>query len=63
MKDKRNKYIKILAQKIVDLEKQIQMGENVQECQEKIEKIMLSLNIEDMLAVDDYIMSKKLLTK
>jgi hypothetical protein len=63
MKDERNKRIKIIANKIVALEKQLQLGENVKEVQQKIEDIMSSLSVEDVLLVDDYIMKKKLLTK
>lgn len=63
MKDERNKYIKLVAQKIVKSEKEILLGENVQENQQKIEKIMSSLSFEDVLLLDDYIQRKKLLTK
>ena len=63
MKDERNKYIKLVAQKIVKAEKELLLGENVQENQQKIEKIMSSLSFEDVLLLDDYIQRKKLLTK
>lgn len=63
MKDKQNKYIKIAAQKIVKAEKELLLGENVQENQQKIENIMSSLSFEDVLLLDDYIQRKKLLTK
>jgi len=63
MKDERNKYIKLVAQKIVKAEKEILLGENVQENQQKIENIMSSLSFEDVLLLDDYIQRKKLLTK
>lgn len=63
MKDERNKYIKLVAQKIVKAEKELRLGENVQENQQKIEKIVSSLSFEDVLLLDDYIQRKKLLTK
>ena len=63
MKDKRNKHIKILAQKIVRAEKEILLGNNVQENQAKIENIMGSLTLTEALELDEYIYRKKLLTK
>lgn len=63
MKDERNKYIKLVAQKIVEAEKKLLLGKNVQENQQKIEDIMSSLSFEDVLLLDDYIQRKKLLTK
>jgi ribosomal protein S17E len=62
MKDKRNKYIKIIANKLVDLEKELQLGKNVQENRKKIKDIMDSLSLEDAIKVDSYIIKKKLLT-
>lgn len=63
MKDERNKRIKRIAQKIVNLEEGLQLGKNVKENQQKIEDIMSSLSVEDMLQIDEYITKKKLLTK
>lgn len=63
MKDKQNKYLKIAAQKIVKAEKELLLGKNIQENQQKIENIMSSLSFEDVLLLDDYIQRKKLLTK
>ena len=63
MKDKQNKHLKITAQKIVKAEKELLLGKNVQENQQKIENIMSSLSFEDVLLLDDYIQRKKLLTK
>ena len=63
MKDKRNKYIKILAQKIVKLEKEICLGKDVQMNQKKIQNIMESLSLSEMLEIDEYIQRKNLLTK
>ena len=63
MKDKQKQRIKILAQKIADLESEIRLGENVQENQKKIENIVSSLSFEDMIRIDDYIFKKKFLTR
>ena len=63
MKDERNKRIKRIAQKIVNLEEELQLGKKVKENQQKIEDIMSSLSVEDMLQIDEYITKKKLLTK
>ena len=63
MKDKRNKRIKILANKIVQIEEQIALGNNVQENQNKIQSITDSLTLEEILQVDEYITRKKLFTK
>ena len=62
MKDEQNKRIKILAQKIVKAETEMRLGKDVQENQRKIENIVSSLSFEDMIAVDDYIYRKNMLT-
>lgn len=62
MKDEK-KRIKRLAEKIVQLEKQAREGKNEQEVMSKIQNITDSLSIEDMLEIDEYIFTKKLLTK
>ena len=62
MKDEK-KRIKRLAEKIVQLEKQAREGKNEQEVISKIQNITDSLSIEDMLEIDEYIFTKKLLTK
>lgn len=63
MKDKKNKRIKILSQKIVNLENKIQLGNNVKENEDKINNIMSTLSLEDLLEIDEYITKKKMLTK
>lgn len=62
MKDEK-KRIKRLAEKIVQLEKQAHEGKNEQEVMSEIQNITDSLSIEDMLEIDEYIFTKKLLTK
>ena len=47
--------IKNLAKKIIAIEKQISLGENVQENKDKIENIIMSLSFEEVLSIDEYI--------
>ena len=56
-----NNKIKEVATKIVLLEQECQQG-NSNKIQE-LEKIVSSLSLEEMLAIDEYIYQKKLLTK
>lgn len=63
MKSEREKTIRALAQKIVKAEKELQLGKNVKENQQKIEDIMSYLSLEDAIRLDAYIYQKKLLTK
>jgi hypothetical protein len=51
-----------IANQIVELEKECQLGKNVKENMAKIENIMCTLSILDMLEIDEYITKKKLLT-
>lgn len=58
MKMKRKNIIK-LAEKIMKYEEEIRLGKNVQANKDKIENIIMSLtNIEDVLELDEYVMSK-----
>lgn len=63
MKDEKKKDIKKLAQEIVCLEKECQSKNNVSESLYKLEQIIQTLSLEEMLAIDEYILEKKLLTK
>lgn len=63
MKDKQNKNIKLIAQKIVEAEKELRLGKNVQSNQQKIEELIFTLPFEDILSIDEYIQEQKLLTK
>lgn len=56
-----NNKIKEVATKIVLLEQEYQQG-NSNKIQE-LEKIVSNLSLEEMLAIDEYIYQKKLLTK
>lgn len=55
MKNNKDKNIKIIAQKIIKLEKELSLGRNTKENQEEIEKMILSLPFEDVLLLDEYI--------
>ena len=63
MKDEKKKTIKKLAQEIARLEKECQSGNNLSDAMFKIEQLVQGLSVEEMLAIDDYILEKKLLTK
>ena len=61
MKDE--KKLKELAKQIIEYEKECQLGNNVQENVSKIEQLIQSLSIEEMLAIDAYIINENFLTK
>ena len=63
MKDEKKKNIKRLAQQIARLEKECQSGNNISENMNKIEQLIQGLSLEDMLAIDDYILEKKTFDK
>lgn len=63
MKDKKNKHIKIIANKIANLERECSLGNNVQENMKKIQDVTDSLSLEEILQIDEYITKKKLLTR
>ena len=51
-----------LALKIISLEEECQQNKNVEKNLIEMEKLIMALSLEDMLAIDEYI-TKKLLTK
>lgn len=61
MKEKQNQYLRNVAKKIAKLEKEIRLGNNVQENRNKIENIMCSLEFGDIIFIDNYISKKKLI--
>lgn len=64
MKSKKKKYIKKVAEQIAKLEKQCNdQPTKLSETQDKMEQLIMGLSLEDMLAIDNYILEKKLLTK
>lgn len=54
--------IKQLALKIISLEKECQQNKNIEKNLIEMEKLIATLSLEDMLAIDEFI-TKKLLTK
>ncbi len=61
MKDE--KKIIELAKQIAKLEKECQLGNNVQKNMNKIEQLIQTLSLEEMLAIDAYITNENFLTK
>lgn len=61
MKENKNKHLRNIAKKIAKLEKEINLGNNVQGNRKEIENIMCSLDFGDIIFIDNYIMEKKLL--
>ena len=61
MKENKNKHLRNIAKKIAKLEKEINLGNNVQENRKEIKNIMCSLDFGDIIFIDNYIMEKKLL--
>lgn len=62
-RSKEFKKIKEVAPLIVQAEKEIRLGKDVQLNKDKIENIMCSLSFQEMLLLDDYIMQENFLTK
>lgn len=52
----KEKFLKDTAHKIAELEKEMQLGKNVKKNEHKIENIMCSLSLEELLLIDDYIL-------
>mgnify|MGYP003505297267 FL=1 len=63
MKDEKKKNIKMIAEEIARLEKSYQSKNNVSESLNKLEQIIQTLSLEEMLEIDEYILKEKLLTK
>lgn len=60
-KQDKNKNLNILAMKIAKLEKEIQLGKNIEENENKIHIIMSSLSMEDIFYIVNRIENKKLM--
>ena len=61
-KQNKNKHLNIIASKIAHLEKEIILGNNIEENEIKIQNYMCSLSQEDLLYVVNRIESKHLTT-
>ena len=61
MKDKKNQnrknFIARKAKQIAEIEKEMRLDKNVEIVQKKIEEIMCTLSLEDMLEIDEYIIN------
>lgn len=60
---KKENELKIIAKQIYELEKECQSGNDIQINMRKIEYLITSLSIEEMLIIDTYITNKNFLTK
>lgn len=59
-KQKHKEFIKRKASKIIELENQMRLGKDAKTAEKEIQNIMSSLNLEDMLEIDEYIYHKKI---
>ena len=59
----KKKTLKKIATQIAQLERQIEKGNDVAINEQKITEIMMSLSLDEMMEVDDYIFQHKLLNK
>lgn len=62
-KNKKDKRIKKIAEQIVKIEKEMNLGKSDLSNEEKIENIIQCLSFEDLIKIDNYIISNNLLTK
>lgn len=53
----KKKLVKV-ANQIIDLETKLQVGENMQENLEKLEKLVSSLSENNMYEIDEYLLTK-----
>lgn len=59
-KHKGNKYLIRIAKQIAELERSISLGKNVQENTSKIESICAHLSPEEMMEIDECILTHKI---
>lgn len=52
-----------LMRRIIKLEEKLKLDKNNQSIQDQIQEIMSALSLEEMLELDDYIMSKNVVDK
>ena len=63
MKRNKKEKLKEVAKIIAELEKECQMGKNVQENMSKIDELVTQFDITDLLLLDEFILENNLLTK
>ena len=57
---KRDKKIKKIANELAKLEQDMMAGKNAESCEIKMQELAKSLSLEDMVAIDNYIVSHQL---
>lgn len=57
---KKEKKLEKIAKKIAELENKMATGKDTELCENQIMELSKNLTLEEMLAIDDYIMSKRL---
>lgn len=60
---KKEKKLEKIAKKIAELENKIATGKDTELCENQIMELSKNLTLEEMLAIDDYIMSKRLIKR
>lgn len=63
MKRNKKEKLKEVARIIAELEKECQMGKNVQENMSKMDELVTQFDITDLLLLDEFILENNLLTK
>lgn len=60
---KKEKKLEKIAKKIAELENKMATGKDTELCENQIMELSKNLILEEMLAIDDYIMSKRLVKR
>lgn len=60
---KKEKKLEKIAKKIAELENKMATGKDTELCENQIMELSKNLTLEEMLAIDDYIMSKRLIKR
>lgn len=60
---KKEKKLEKIAKKIAELENKMATGKDTELCENQIMELSKNLTLEEMLAIDDFIMSKKLVKR
>jgi len=60
---KKEKKLEKIAKKIAELENKMATGKDTELCENQIMELSKNLTLEEMLAIDDYIMSKRLVKR
>lgn len=63
MKRNKKEKLKEVAKTIAELEKECQMGKNVQKNMSKMDELITQFDITDLLLLDEFILENNLLTK